>query len=603
MVFNSYSEIIFLQNPWAGLLILLLTFINPNLGMSGIIAVLCVFFFAKFLNMEDIFIDSGFYTYNALLIGLSIGYLFKIDALSIFYIFSSSLLTLIISIALSSFFGYYLKLPILSIPFVLVSSMVYLASSNYFHLLSESLYSHAYFHPFEGKLSFWLSGYFKSLGAVFFLPNILAGIIICVVILYYSRILFMLSIAGYYIGSMVTGYLNGSYVYSFSDTSHFNFILIAMALGGIFLIPSLKSYIMSIAGILSSVIILSSATKFWAMFGIPVFTLPFNFITLSFVYAIGILNFPMTSKIIKETPEDTLDQYLSSKDRFQDAPYSIRLPFSGDWSVWQGNNGKWTHTGSWAYAYDFIMLDKSGKSFKDSGKNIKENNSPTIPFTFTGYTSKKRFFSFGLPEEDEIIRSVYPDNEMIKKFSYNLDDEFKYEVYKNGIREKIISLSVKMSPSGELYFDSGSGKIFFYKKNTFFYCYAMEGKDKYLRAFYSALALIPLAYLKDTCWETTLPFGSVFSGIKKSFLLLLASFNHNISKIRLVARYENKYHISGEIISKIFKINKNVSILLNREHGVDQIEVGEFRFKLAKKNVKYIDEGNFDNSKQTGSEK
>ena len=371
-ILNSYSEILFLENYKIGFILLLLTFINPYLAFSGIVSVISAYLFAKFINLGDEFLSSGFYTYNSLLVGLSIGYLFKIDILSSLFLIIAGIFTFILSFALYNIFSYYLKLPILSLPFVIISSLVYLAVYNFSNLFVISLYPHSQLINLENIFPEWINGYLKSLGAIFFLPYVEIGLILTLILFFSSRILFLLSILGYYVGTISVAILSGSFSLEFSDPSHFNFILIAMALGGIFLIPSIKSYLISIVAVLTSTIILSATKTFWALYGIPAFTLPFNLITLLFIYVLGIISFPLIAKVIRKTPEETLDFYLTNINRFKGYERTLFLPFSGKWAVWQGFNGKWTHKGAWKYAYDFVIVDENGKTYRNEGLNLED---------------------------------------------------------------------------------------------------------------------------------------------------------------------------------------------------------------------------------------
>ncbi|WP_029520933.1 urea transporter [Persephonella sp. IF05-L8] len=371
-VLNSYSEIFFVENYIAGGIFLLSTFINPNIGLAGIISFISAYLFARFLNMEKEFLSSGFYTYNPLLVGLSIGYLFKITPITIFFTITAGIFTLIFSVMLHSVFSYYLRLPIFSLPFVIISSIIYLSASNYSNLFVVSLYPHTNFDFLESYLPLWIIGYLKSLGTILFLPDAFIGLIFAITIFLISRILFMLSVIGYYTGTLVAGFLTGSFYQAFSDISHFNFILIAMVLGGIFLIPSVKTYFIAIIGVVISTIILSAVKTFWSLYGIPAFTLPFNFISLTILYVLGILGFPLIARVIRKTPEETLDFYLTNVSRFKGYERTLHLPFSGKWTVWQGFDGKWTHKGSWRYAYDFVITDEEGKTYKNEGLNLED---------------------------------------------------------------------------------------------------------------------------------------------------------------------------------------------------------------------------------------
>ncbi|NPA12666.1 MAG: peptidoglycan DD-metalloendopeptidase family protein [Aquificae bacterium] len=371
-ILSSYSDIFFIESYVVGGILLLATFLNPNLAIAGIISVLSAYFFAKFLKMEKTFLSSGYYTYNSLLVGLSVGYLFKITPLTVFFTITSGIITLVFSIMLYNIFSYYFRLPILSLPFVVISSTIYLAVVNYSNLFVSSLYPHIKLSFIETYMPLWVSGYLKSLGSILFLPDVAVGLLIALILLFVSRILFMLSLLGYYSGTIASALLTGSFQQAFNDLSHFNFILIAMALGGVFLIPSIKSYFVSVVAVLSSNILLSAVKTFWALYSIPAFTLPFNFITLLFIYVLGLVGFPLVAKVIRRTPEETLDFYLTNLKRYRGYDTSIHLPFVGQWTVWQGFDGKWTHKGSWRYAYDFVITDEEGKTYRGEGYQLTD---------------------------------------------------------------------------------------------------------------------------------------------------------------------------------------------------------------------------------------
>ena len=396
-ILNSYSEILFMKNPWFGGLLLVATLMVPNLAIAGLISVFSAYIFARTIQMSPDFLASGFFTYNPLLVGLAIGYLFKITPLTIFFLITSGISTFILTAFLNSVFSGYLKLPILSLPFVIISSIVYLAASKYSNLYVTSLYAHQ-FQSLSLSLPTWLSGFFQSLGAIFFLPYVLPGMVIAFIILVSSRILFFMAIIGYYSGSFVSGILLGSFEQSFANINHFNYSLIAMAIGGIFLIPSLKNYLFALISVFMATPLLDSVQIFWSYYGIPGFTLPFVIVTLLFVYVLGLVNYPYLARIIKTTPEETLDEYLANKRRYKGYDRALSLPFSGKWTVWQSFNGKWTHQGNWKYAYDFYIVNEQGQSFRNEGKELTHY-----------YAYRKPIFS---PCRGRIVKVIHhlPDN-------------------------------------------------------------------------------------------------------------------------------------------------------------------------------------------------
>ena len=368
---RSYSAVLFNSNLWGGALLLLLTFINPNLGFGGLVSLLSAYIFARLIGFKEDFLRLDYYIYNPLLVGLSLGYLFKLSLLSLLFLATAGILTFLFTYTLSSIFYTYLRLPILSVPFVVVSSIFYLASIKFSQLFVSNLYSHS---PILISLNLPLpaEGYLRSLGAIFFLPYPLPGFIMALLLFFVSRILFFLSLLGYFSGTLTAYLFTGSWYKVFTDTSAFNYILTSMAVGGVFLIPSLRSYKFALTASIVSVPVIEGSKVFWESYGLPVFALPFNVVSLLFLYVLFTIGWSYVTKIYKGTPERTLDHYLTYYRRFPFTGREIGLPFSGKWTVWQSFNGEWTHKGPWRFAVDFVITDDEGKTYSDSGTQLTD---------------------------------------------------------------------------------------------------------------------------------------------------------------------------------------------------------------------------------------
>jgi len=369
-IFKAYAGIFFLPFLPLGVIIALLTFYNPNVGLSGLISVTSSYLFARFLGLSAEFIKLDYYIYNPLLVGLGIGFLFKVSFLSFIFIISLSILTFIITYSLSNFLSYYFKLPVLSIPFVLVSIVSYLASYKFSNLFVEYLY--VSIPQVFDVFPLYVEGFLKSLGAVIFYPYPFIGAVIFLVILFYSRILAFLSILGYVAGCVFMGLMSGNFQSAFEDISAFNYILIAASLGGVFLIPHPKSYLIALSGVVASVPLVEASKVLFNTYGIPIFALPFNFIVLFYLYTLITLNYKLLTGRYAGTPEKTLDNYLTYTRRFSGSERSIALPFSGKWMVWQSFDDVWTHKGEWKYALDFVIVDEEGKTFRGNGSELRD---------------------------------------------------------------------------------------------------------------------------------------------------------------------------------------------------------------------------------------
>ncbi|VAW61414.1 Peptidase, M23/M37 family [hydrothermal vent metagenome] len=368
---NSYSDIFFIKGIVPGLIILSITLLNYNAGISGMLSILSAYTVARLLGYQSTFLSTGYFTYNALLVGLAIGYIFQISALSLLMVIIAGSLTMVITIVTSQVFYQLFGLQILSIPFIIVSILVYLSASSFTNLYVMGLYAQPY--PLNlDVFPFWFSGYLKALGAIIFMPNEITGLLLGLLILISSRILFVLSVVGFSLGITIYGLFTGSIESAAQDISGFNYILIAMALGGVFNIPSLKSYGIALLGVSFATLIASAGHVFFSQYGLPVFTLPFTIVTLSFIYALGLLKYPLQTQVYIGTPEQNLEYYQTSKDRFVSTPAALSLPFRGKWHCWQGFDGDWTHKGAYRYAYDFVICDSQKKTYLNEGKQLTD---------------------------------------------------------------------------------------------------------------------------------------------------------------------------------------------------------------------------------------
>ncbi len=672
-IINSYGEIFFLKGYLPGILLGIISFFNPNIGLCGLICVISAYLFALFIGFHREFLESGFYTYNPLLVGLSIGYLFKIQPVTIFFIASSGVLTFVLTYSLATIFSSYLALPVLSLPFVIISSLVYLAASKYTNLFVTGLYPHFWLKMWEARVPLWLLGLTRSCGAIFFQPYFVAGVFLLLVLFLFSRILFLLALVGYFSGTLTLALFTGSMAQAFTSYTNFNFILIAMAIGGVFLIPSLKSYSLSIIATISSTILLEAVKSFWMSYSLPVFTLPFNVVTLSFIYVLSIMGYPLITRYYRGTPEDTLDYHLTYLARFPGTSRGIRLPFSGRWMVWQGMNGEWTHKGSWKYALDFVMVDEAGSTYKGEGRvledyycyrkpvlspvkgrvvkvinDVKDNppgevdreknwgnlvviydergfyvvvchfleaslevkegewvekgtllglcgnsgyspqphihlhvqlspelGAPTIPFSIVQYMDESfTYFSNHVPEVGQILTPLVVDKSLDYRTNFLLDEEMKFVCEINGIKKREITFKTKMAPSGEFYLDGEGGKIYFGKWEGTFYLYRLEGRyGEFHRAFFLSLPRMPLCYYSHLTWEDFLPLSLSIKGIKKHFMMFIASFFPSVG--RICGRYT---FLSPSIIEgKVGRGRKDIltTISLDPIKGIAQIELKE----------------------------
>ncbi len=391
-IINSYGQIFFSTKYWFSFLLLIVSFFDPLAGLAGLLSVATANGIALLFGYNRLSILSGLYGFNALLVGLGLGIYFNFSIALFFIIIISAILALFISIMMEGVLYKY-GLPFLSIPFLFVIWMLNLAVSDFTALgLSErGMYTLNMLYANGGSelvniYQWWgdlvnhniLTTYFISLGAIFFQYNVLAGIFISIGLLIFSRIAFSLSLIGYFsayffyllIGSDIS---NVSYLYI-----GFNYILTAIAIGGFFIIPSKSSYFWTILLIPLVAILTISLNKVFGVFGISMYSLPFNIIVLLFIYILKFRNKKQTdlNPVITQeySPEKNLYSYNNYKNRlaawFENIP--IQLPFYGEWIISQGHDGNITHQGEWRHAWDFIIRTDKGEQFKNSGDKLED---------------------------------------------------------------------------------------------------------------------------------------------------------------------------------------------------------------------------------------
>ncbi|MCD4791880.1 MAG: urea transporter [Bacteroidales bacterium] len=390
-ILNSYSQIFFSENKLFAALLIPVSFLDIWAGSSGLLAVLTANITAYMLGYNKLSIQKGVYGFNALLVGLGTGLSFSPGLELFIVVFFASILTLFITIAIQGILSKY-ALPYLSIPFLLGIWAVILATKDFTALgLSERgiyTYNELYalgginfvdFYDWFSNLNFpeSLRIYFLSLGAIFFQNNILAGILISVGLLYYSRIAFSLSLLGFFAAFLFYKFLGAD----FSELGYtfigFNYILTSIAVGSYFVLPSWRSYLWTILLLPVTVIITAGLAKVFSVWFLSVYSLPFNIIVIMFIYVLKLRSTNrqhLTDNFVKQsTPEKTI--YLNKtaiEENKSKLFFPISLPFWGEWSVMQAHDGEYTHKEEWKHAWDFVIIDKNEKQFKNKGNLVED---------------------------------------------------------------------------------------------------------------------------------------------------------------------------------------------------------------------------------------
>ncbi|MBP6401115.1 MAG: urea transporter [Bacteroidia bacterium] len=378
----SYSQIFFARSLWFGALLLITSMLHPVIGVSGLLAVIITNAVAESFTMNPLSIREGLYGFCSALVGMGMGAFYHMSWIFLLVLFLISILCLLVTIVFQGFLAKY-QLPFMGFPF-LVSFWVLLLSAKYFANLSLiTAESYPFLQEFlnfrdgfnDLNLPEFLLSFCRSLGAVFFQSNVLVGMCIAIGLFLYSRISFSLAVLGFssaFLFYKIAGIDTRDLVQYFVGA---NYIFIAIAIGGFFVVANTWSYTTVIFLVPIVALIHYGSTEVLSVFHLPAFTLSLAITTLFYLYLLKWRtdgNYIHAVQLQYSSPEKNLYHYLVTKDNYRFAKYfPISLPFWGEWLVSQAHNGKITHLGEWSKAFDFVLTDDEMKTFYPPGDRVE----------------------------------------------------------------------------------------------------------------------------------------------------------------------------------------------------------------------------------------
>ena len=381
----------FSKNKFFALLILIVSFFSPFAGASSLVAVTVAILAALALGFGKEQVQNGLLTYSVVLFGLGFGTNFEFGAAFASLLVIGAVLTLFISTVLNAILNKR-GLPALSLAFIISTSLLIVASKSFtgIGLTHRHIYWYNEMYSLGGntlvdaiqKIENWsipeiVAGFFKSMSAILFQVNIASGIILSIGLIIYSRIAFILMVFGYAV-AIFFGFVMGGFHQI--DMSYYNmgtnFMLVAIALGGFYLIPSLRSFLWLFISVPIAYLIATGVGTLMFKVGVPIFSLPFCITVILFLYMLQMRKTHgklVLTPIQYYSPEINLYRYINGRERLMNNVYhQIALPFMGEWMVSQGYDGTMTHKGDWSKALDFVVLDNEMKTYRFPG-NLPEH--------------------------------------------------------------------------------------------------------------------------------------------------------------------------------------------------------------------------------------
>jgi urea transporter len=375
----GYAWITLLPSWKAGVLLALMTFIEPGTGAIGLLGAVCAWYAGQLAGA-----DAGerpVCVFNGLLVGLYVAHVWvagvSVLALAVLCGIFSGWLTVV----LGRLAGSLIQLPILSLPFALVAMLAGAAGSSL-----STLGFNPYIAPgalFGTQVDKFLSAF----GNLYFTPDPLTGLFVLAVLLAFSRYYLLVALLGYSAALLWLRLMGAAPEHLASTAWDSNAILAALLVGGLFARPSfLTAALATLAAVIACWLSLALGRILDVAHLVP-FSTPFVLASWLVLYA-AVRNTRILSFFNLHTPdfpERSFERAQIRRGRTGDpASIALALPFIGNWTVSQGFSGEHTHRGDWRHALDFMVV-KDGKSFSGQGNRLDDFHCYNLPVLSPAY--------------------------------------------------------------------------------------------------------------------------------------------------------------------------------------------------------------------------
>ncbi|MBI5471257.1 MAG: urea transporter [Ignavibacteriae bacterium] len=380
-ILYSYAQIFFSNRRWLGAVLLAGTFLAPHIGLVSLLGVVIANLVAYTLKFDEAKIKSGFYGFNGILFGAGAAFYFELTPFLLALVILFIVITFFIAAVLEHLLASVVNLPGLSLPFVISLFIFVIFLSNFNTINPNILQSND--EALFSFLPYGVKAYLRSLALIFFQPNIFTGALFALALLFLSRVMFILSLTGFLIGSLTLHLLFPAPSDSMTILAGFNSILTACALGGNLVIPSRKSLVLTLIASVLVVVLTAFFYKLLVPYALPVLVLPFNFLTLSVIYSLKFRREQSDIVLLyflPGTPEENYYYHHNRLARFERFKTVVpELPFFGEWRISQGHSGAHTHKDRWRFAWDFTVVDETGSEFSGDGNLAKDYYCYNLP--------------------------------------------------------------------------------------------------------------------------------------------------------------------------------------------------------------------------------
>lgn len=364
---HAFSYVVFSRRRAVGSLILAAVATEPSCLLLGCVALLSAIAADRALRIATAYIPYG---YNALLVGIAVAHEFRCDISSVLFAAVLGALSLVVSVALAGFVGGAVYLPLLSMPYVLMSWFA-LEASAYLPLMGNL--------PTTGLSIFSLPRsvvlMLQAFGGCVLMPNRTAGALVLAAFVLHSRVASVLSASAMALTLTLLAWTDPPLAQNTHQLAATCAGLTAAAIGAVWLVPSRSASWVALGAVMLSTLIALGLIVPLSRLGLSVGFVPFNAAVILTIAALRQRVRPYAPRLspyAAETPEALLANDVGAGTAVENAVV-VQLPFHGAWTCTQGVDGVYTHRGILRHAYDFeVYGEHDGALCSDMGAWVEQ---------------------------------------------------------------------------------------------------------------------------------------------------------------------------------------------------------------------------------------
>lgn len=276
---RGVGQVMLQNNRWTGLLFLLGIFINDWVsGLYAILGTVVGTVSAMSLGAPDDRVRQGLYGFNGTLTGVALAYSLQHNAALVIYVIVAVVFVTVVSAAIKDIFGikgYPLTAPFVLATWIFVSPLL---TANRMHGTSAIGVHETLQNAVPALSTVSLpdvgAGILNGVAQVFLQQNVWTGAIFLVAIAINSRISCVVAFLGSALGLGVALFMGATPIAIQEGLYGFNGVLTAIAVGGIFLVMSRTTALLTILAVCVSSILYGSLAGVFEL-DLPVLTAPF----------------------------------------------------------------------------------------------------------------------------------------------------------------------------------------------------------------------------------------------------------------------------------------------------------------------------------------